>query len=295
MTSRIRDLVEAPWFGHAITVAILVAAIVVGLETSPSMVARWGGSLHLVNDVILWVFVAEAVAKIVAYRFGYFKDPWNLFDFGIVAVCFLPIDAGAVAVLRLARLLRVLKLVRALPQLQVLVGALLRSVPSMGYVALLLSLLFYVYAVAGVFLFGENDPVYFGHLPIAMLSLFRIVTGEGWSEIMYIEMWGCGAFGYDDWPGLCVASKAQPVLAATYFVTFMLLGAMVILNLFIGVIMNGMDEARKENAAVDRQIAEASGRLPTVDSEVDEILEELGRLRERVSSLADRLAEERKR
>ena len=133
------------------------------------------------DQVILWIFVVEIVIKMGAegkQPWRYFADPWNVFDFIIVAVCFLPINAEYAAVLRLLRLLRVLKLVRALPRLQILVGALLKSIPSMGYVSLLLLMLFYVYACAAVILFGENDPVHFRNLPLAMLSLFRVVTGK---------------------------------------------------------------------------------------------------------------------
>ena len=88
-----------------------------------------------------------------------------------------------------------LKLVRALPKLQILVSALLKSLPSMGYVGLLLGLLFYIYSVAGVFLFGNNDPLHFDNIWIAMLSLFRVVTGEDWTDVMYIQMYGCEQYG----------------------------------------------------------------------------------------------------
>ena len=123
--------------------------------------------------------------------------PLERFDFVIVAICLMPVNATYAAVLRLLRVLRVLKLVRALPRLQILVSALLKSIPSMGYVAILLFLVFYVYACAAVFIFGANDPVHFGHLPLAMLSLFRVVTGEDWTDVMYIAMYGCDQYGYE--------------------------------------------------------------------------------------------------
>jgi len=147
--------------------------------------------------------------------------------------------------LRLLRLLRVLKLVKALPKLQMLVNALLRSIPSMGYVSLLLLLLFYIYAVAAVTFFGENDPVHFKDLQTAMLSLFRVVTLEDWTDIMYINMYGCANYGYDGIIEKCTNSNAYPIGAALFFVSFVLLGTMIVLNLFIGVIMTGMDEAKR--------------------------------------------------
>lgn len=295
MTAICRDIANSPSFQHFITAVILLAGIVVGVETSAAAVERWGSTLHLANQVVLWIFVAEAAIKIGAEGarpWRYFADPWNLFDFVIVAVCFLPLDAQYVAVLRLARLLRVLKLVRALPQLQIIVSTLLKSIPSMGYVAVLLFLLFYVYAVAGVFLFGGNDPVHFATLPVAMLSLFRVVTGDAWTDIMYIQMFGCDRFGYGDREALCTAPSALPVFGALYFVSFVLVGAMVILNLFIGVIMAGMEEAKNENQYEARKAARAADREPTVSEDLDGVLERVAAVQAELESLKVRIAHE---
>ena len=250
MSAVLRTIADDNRFQNFITAIIVLAGVVVGLETHKPLVESYGTPLHLVNDIILWIFVAEVIIKVGAEGrkpWRYFMDPWNVFDFIIVAVCFMPVNAQYVAVLRLARLLRVLKLVRALPKLQILVNALLKSIPSMGYVVLLLGMLFYVYSVAAVFLFGGNDPHHFGNLAIAMLSLFRVVTGEDWTDVMYIQMYGCDRYGYSDMAQLCTDPMSYPVFGALFFVSFMVLGAMIILNLFIGVIMTGMDEAEKEN------------------------------------------------
>jgi len=251
----LKQITETNWFNNFIRIAILLAGICVGLETSPQITQHWGVILGVINDIILWIFVIEAILKIAAEGskpWRYLKDPWNVFDFTIVAVCFMPFNAQYIAVLRLLRLLRVLKLVRTLPRLQVLVGALLNAIPSMGYVSLLLFMLFYVYAVSAVFLFGANDPVHFANLPLAMLSLFRVVTAEDWTDVMYIQMYGCDGYGYSGIEELCTQPEAYPVFGAIFFVSFMLFGAMVILNLFIGVIMNSMDESEKEQAMVKR-------------------------------------------
>jgi voltage-gated sodium channel len=251
----LKQITESGWFNNTIRVVILLAGICVGMETSPRITRHWGVALSLINDLILWIFVIEAAMKIAAEGrkpWRYLKDPWNVFDFTIVAVCFMPFNAQYIAVLRLLRLLRVLKLVRTLPRLQVLVGALLNAIPSMGYVSLLLFMLFYVYAVSAVFLFGANDPVHFANLPLALLSLFRVVTGAGWTDVMYIQMYGCDGYGYGGIEELCTQPEAYPVFGAIFFVSFMLFGAMVMLNLFIGVIMNSMDESEKEQAMVKR-------------------------------------------
>ena len=255
---------ESKWFQNLVTVAILVAGILVGISTYPDFSQKHAQLLELLNQIILGIFIVEVVVKIIAEGkkpWRYFNDSWNIFDFIIVAAAFMPFGGGSVAILRLLRLLRVLKLVKALPKLQMLVGALLKSIPSMTYVSILLFLLFYIYAVAGVFFFSENDPVHFGDLQTSMLSLFRIVTLEDWTDIMYINMFGCENYGYGDTMDQCVNSTAQSALSITYFVSFVLIGTMIFLNLFIGVIMNGMDEAKAEMEESD---LEENGNTTTI-------------------------------
>jgi voltage-gated sodium channel len=292
MQAMLARVARSPWFQNTITVVILLAGVLVGVETYPSMVHAYGHALHAIDQLILAVFVVEIVVKMGAHGnrpWRYFLDPWNVFDFAIVAVCFMPFDAQGVAVLRLARLLRVLKLVRALPKLQVLVSALLKSIPSMGYISLLLFMMFYLYAVAATTFFGANDPVHFGTLQISMVSLFRTVTLESWTSLMYTQMYGCAEFGYGDHPELCTASTAQPGLAVAFFVSFVLLGTMVILNLFVGVIMTGMAEAQAEQRDLER--AERAGQAATIEMELDTLHEQLAQIQEqlgRIQRLANR-------
>ena len=283
-----RQIADTRWFQNFITAVILAAGVVVGLETYPEMVEAYGSELHVANWVILVVFIVEVVVKIAAEGrkpWRYFLDPWNLFDFTIVALCLLPLDASFVAVLRLVRVLRVLKLVTAIPKLQILVGALLKSIPSMFYVSLLLGLLFYLYATTAVFFFGENDPIHFENLQISMLSLFRAVTLEDWTDLMYINMYGCENYGYDGSEALCTNSKAQPLFASLFFVTFVLSGPMVILNLFIGVIMNGMDEAAAEAGELAK--AKTTDR-PSLEHELEQLNRDLGALQARIQTLTVR-------
>lgn len=128
-----------------------------------------------------------------------------------------------------------------------LVNTLLKSIPSIGYIGILLSVIFYIYATMGVFLFRYNDPVHFGNLQLSLLSLFRIVTLEDWTDIMYINMYGCdhAIWGYGAQAG-CTNPTAFGFGAVLYFVSFVLMGTMIVLNLFIGVIMNSMDEAKRD-------------------------------------------------
>ncbi|MBN2663057.1 MAG: ion transporter [Bacteroidales bacterium] len=270
-----KKIADSNWFKNTITIVILLAGILVGIETYTHFAHEHHTILHIFDQLILYIFVIEIAVKMLSEGnkpWNYFKDGWNVFDFIIVAAAFMPFGGSSVAILRLLRLLRVLKLVKALPKLQMLVGALLKSIPSMGYVSILLMLLFYIYAVAGVFFFGDNDPIHFKDLQTSMLSLFRVVTLEDWTDLMYINMFGCENYGYDGNMSICVNSKASPLLSAGFFVSFVMIGTMIILNLFIGVIMTGMDEARVEMEA--EEYSESKGLthdIETLEQKLDEM------------------------
>ena len=175
----------------------------------------------------------------------------------------------------------------AVPRLQVIVAALLKSIPSMGYVGILLLLNFFVYAVMGVFLFRENDPVHFKDLETAMLSLFRVVTLEDWTDVMYIQMYGSDVYAYANTTGITPVPKAMPILGAAYFVSFVMLGTMIMLNLFIGVIISSMDEAQQEQS---KTVLEGGGRARLEADDVAAIEEHVERLRDDLAKLKSRLA-----
>ena len=177
-------LVETKGFKNFTIGVIVFAGILVGIGTFSEFEQKWLHILGPLDQLVLGIFTVEIIVKMIALwprPHHFFKDGWNCFDFIIVVACFLPFGSGSVAILRLFRLLRVLRLVTAIPRLQLLVEALLKSLPSMGYVCLLMFLLFYIYAVLGVILFGQNDPVHFGDLWLSLLSLFRVVTLEDWT------------------------------------------------------------------------------------------------------------------
>ncbi|WP_106794348.1 ion transporter [Aquimarina sp. Aq78] len=277
MVNFCKSISKSKWFQNLVTIAILVAGVLVGIATYPKFSSKHEIVLEVLNEIILGVFIIEIVVKVIAEGrkpWLYFTDGWNVFDFIIVAAAFLPFGGSSIAILRLLRLLRVLKLIKALPKLQMLVGALLKSIPSMGYVSILLLLLFYIYAVAGVFFFSENDPIHFQDLQRSMLSLFRIVTLEDWTDIMYINMFGCENYGYEGNMNLCINSKSTLVLSVTYFVSFVLIGTMIFLNLFIGVIMNGMDDAKNEMLLENQvQSGEKDTSIEDVESKIYELQE----------------------
>lgn len=159
-------LTQSMAFRTFIIVVIVLAGVLAGLETSVALAAKHAGLLHLLNLVVVGIFLVEIALKLLAHGrrpLDYFRDAWNVFDCVIVAFCLLPVAGPFAAVIRLARVLRLLRLLTALPKLQLLVGALLKSLSAMGYVSILLALLFYIYAVAGVNLFGKTDPGISGH------------------------------------------------------------------------------------------------------------------------------------
>jgi len=277
------SIVQSKTFQNTIVAVILFAGLLVGLETSKTLMIDYGSILKFLDRIVLGIFTVEIALKLIAEGrrpWRYFTDPWNVFDFLIVAVCYMPMESQFVAVLRLARILRVLRLISVLPRLQLLVGALLKSLPSIGYVGLLLGIHFYIYAVLGVFLWGGNDPLRFGSLPVATLTLFQCVTMEGWADIMHTAMYGCAKFGYDGMEHLCTASRGLPIAAPVYFISFIILGTMIILNLFIGVMMNSLQEMQEERA---KEAAENA--LGSAGEKRREILA----LREMASTMADRL------
>jgi voltage-gated sodium channel len=268
-----KNLVDSKLFQSAIIAVILFAGVLAGLETNAALVERHGLLLRVLDATVLAVFTAEIALKIAAQGrrpLAFFRDGWNVFDFTIVALCLLPIGGPFAAVLRLVRVLRLLRLVTALPKLQLLVGALLKSLGSMGYVSVLLGLIFYIYAVAGVHLFGRQMPEHFGSMPVAMMSLFQIITLDNWSDLFN--------------PAQAVA----PIGAGVYFVSFILLGTMILLNLFIGIVMNSMAEMHAEldyQQEAARDIAEQRtvlGELTTLERQLDSVKSRIKMLRARL-------------
>lgn len=271
MTNTIKQLVGSKPFHHLIVAVIVLAGVVAGLETSPALMERFGPTLLALDRLILGLFIVEALLKMAAHGrqpWRYFADGWNVFDFLIIVICLLPVGGPFAAVLRLARALRLLRLVSTLPKLQLLVGALLKSLSAMGYVSLLLALLFYIYAVAGIHLFGKTDPVNFGSLPAALLTLFRLVTLDNWSDIYFAQL-----------------GHVPTVKVTIYFITFIIFGTMIILNLFIGIILNSMAEMHAEIAERDRTRHERATGAATLEDGLKSLALELRETQNRVAGL----------
>ncbi len=265
MVALARRITEANAFQRFIIAVIVLNGAIVGMETYPSLMERWGGLLKFLDRLCLAIFTVEILLRILAYGrrpWRFFTGGWNVFDFIIVGAAYVPGLGEQGTLLRLVRLLRVLRLLSALPSLQMMVAALVHSIPRIGQMALLASLLFYVYAVAGTTLFGHHDPQHWGSLHVALLSLFRTLTLEDWTDLMYTAM------------------EAYP-WAWVYFVSFVLLATFIIFNMLIGIILNSMEEARAQvhqeqvKAAgaeeLDRHLQQAKEALAALEREVERL------------------------
>lgn len=295
LATNLKKVAQSPTFQHFILGVIVLAGILVGIETYPSIMDRYGYWLHRLDQLIIGIFVVEILIKIGAegrrpWRF--FGDPWNIFDFTIVVLCLIPAIGPFAAIARLARVLRALRLVTTVPKLQIIVSSLLRGLPSMFYVGLLLALLFYIYGVLGVFLFRENDPLHFMDLQTSLITMFRVVTLEDWTDVLYIQMYGSNLYvGYTEQnhTGIEPIPTAQPVAAVLFFFSFVLLGTIVILNLVIGVIISSMQEAqheREQQILLEQQKSGTSlsvaDQLRMLENELDQLGKHLSKIRRQI-------------
>ncbi len=252
MLHKTRDLAHrlthSNGFEYFIVGLILFNAVLLGVETIPAVMNDFSSWVDVGQQAILGVFIVEAALKIFAVSpraDRYFRDGWNVFDFSIIVLAFIPATGSFAIVARLARLMRLLRLVSAIPELRLIVATLVRSIPSMLHIVALMSLMVYIYAIIGYQLFHEHDPEHWRNLGISLLSLFRVVTLEDWTDIMYKAM------------------ELHP-LTWIYFVSFVVLGTFVVINLFIAVVINNLDEAKQERL---RELEQA----PTADSLLSEL------------------------
>lgn len=230
LSQSVGRLVNAPAFEYSIIALILINAALLGMGTSPRLTAEYGDLINLGYQIVLGVFIVEALLKMIALAprsDRYFREGWNVFDFLIIVFSLIPATGQFATIARLARLLRVLRLISTIKQLRLIVEALMRSIPAVGHVMILMSVVLYIYAIIGYQLFNQHDPEHWGDLGISALTLFRVLTLESWTEIMYTAM------------------LLHP-LAWIYFLSFVVVGTFVVINLFIAIIINNLDETKLE-------------------------------------------------
>ncbi|MGZ0654148.1 ion transporter [Coraliomargarita sp. W4R72] len=239
-----------------IIAVILLNGLILGLETSPVLVERVGGVLLFIDKLCLLVFIVEIAVKLAAYRWHFWRNGWNWFDFLVVAIAIVP-GAGPWSVLRSLRILRVLRLLTVMPQLRKVVAAFIHSIPGLSGVMVLMAVFFYTMGVLATNLFGEAFPQWFGSLGGSLFSLFQVMTLESWSmgivrPVMEVFPW-----------------------AWAFFVPFIMIATFTILNLFIGIIVSTMQELHalpdptQPNADLKETLARMEADLAALRNHLD--------------------------
>jgi voltage-gated sodium channel len=254
-------IVNDPRTERVIMALIVVNAVILGLETNKSVMASSGHLLQVLDHVILAVFVVEIAARVIVHRLDFFRDPWSVFDFIVIGIALVP-ATETFSVLRSLRVLRVLRLITGIPTLRRVVAGLLAALPGMGAIVFLIGLIYYVFAVMATKLFGDDNPDLFGTLADSLFTLFTVMTLEGW-----------------------VNDVAKPVMAKhpyawIFFISYIVVTTFMVLNLFIGVVVNAMQAEASKAEAVERE-----AERDMIQEEAAPILTEVKGLRSDVAEL----------
>ena len=277
-----RKIVHHRLFENIVNTVIVFSGIQLGLETFPETHKIYGSWFDAIDNSIMIIFACELLMRIGAVGFNphlFLKNRWNVLDLLVVVLPLLPITGHYQTFAKAIRVFRILRLLKLIPELKLLMQSITGSARYILSISILLGLFFYAYSVAGVVMFGKNDVVHFHDLATSMLTMFRVVTLEDWTDIMYINMYGCNTYGYEVNPELCITPEGHPLEAALFFVSFVCLGTMIILNLFIAVIVESISAvkmaksgAEEETIATDkdllRQLHEVSAQLDRIKQNI---------------------------
>ncbi|MCT4373548.1 ion transporter [Yangia mangrovi] len=248
MRQTISDFLDRATTRYTIMGVILFNAIILGLETSGTVMNVAGDLIVALDTVCLAIFVAELAAKLYARGLRFFRDAWNVFDLLVVGIALAP-ATGGLAVLRALRILRLLRVISVAPTLRRVVEGFISALPGMASVFLLMGVIFYIAAVIATKLFAATFPEWFGSLGQSLYTLFQVMTLESWS--MGIVR-----------PVMEVHSEAW-----MFFVPFILITTFAVVNLVVGLIVNSMQDAHAEetNAATDTYRDEVIRRLAAIE------------------------------
>lgn len=223
MYQKIRSLVESQKFQNFIMGLIILNGITMGLETSKSFTTDYLTFLELFNTAVVTIFTIEIMMRIYIHKIAFFKDPWSLFDFTIVAISLVPTGAGY-EIFRVLRVLRLFRIITVVPQMRKIIAALLSVIPGIISIAGLLTLFFYIFAIMSTQLFGDEFPEWFGTLGESFYTLFQIMTLESWSM------------------GIVRPVMEVYPLAWTFFIPFIFMATFIIVNLIIAIVVDAMNE-----------------------------------------------------
>ncbi|WP_171123835.1 MULTISPECIES: ion transporter [unclassified Ruegeria] len=248
ITQRLQTIIDAPAFGHFITGVILFNAVLLGMETSPTLMELAGPVIVTLDQLCLAIFVAEISMKLIATGRNFFKNGWNNFDFLIVGIALVP-SAGSLSVLRALRILRVLRVISVAPRLRRVVEGFISALPGMASVFLLMAILFYIGAVISTKLFSESFPDWFGDLGLSAYTLFQIMTLESWSM------------------GIVRPVMQVYPYAWIFFVPFIMVTTFAVVNLLVGLIVNSMQDAHhaEDEVKTDAYRDEVLERLESIE------------------------------
>ena len=260
--NQLRRFVDSPAFTGAVVAVILLNALVLGLQTYPRLESEYGDLLDSINALCLAFFVVEISLRVASYfprPWNYFREGWNVFDFLAVGLAFVPGLRENTTILRLARLARIVRVVHLLPDVRILITAVIRSLPPLASMAILTTLILFIYGMVGWQLFGEELPEDWGTIGEAMLSLFVMLTLEDFPNYM------------DD------GMEIHP-WSWIFFVSFILVAAFIVINVFIGIVLNSLEEARELERRESLRPGEAVPvleRIQILRSALDELEQEL--------------------
>jgi voltage-gated sodium channel len=254
-------VVDSPAFTATVVVVILANALILGLQTYQGLEREYGDVLRLLNNLCLGFFGVELLLRIASYRrpWRFFLEGWNVFDFIVIGIAFLPGLSNSSTIFRLARLARIVRVVHLLPDVRILITGVIRSLPPLGSMAILTTLILFVYGMVGWQLFGDELPDHWGNIGEAMLTLFVMLTLENFP--IYMEQ------------GMAIHPWSW-----VFFVSFILIAAFVVINVFIGIVLNSMEEARElERRPPIRpdEVAPVAERIDILRSALDELEREL--------------------
>lgn len=249
LRNTLADYLERPIVTRFVMAVILFNAVLLGLETSKTAMAAAGDVILMLDRICLAIFVLELALKLLALGGRFFRSGWNLFDMVVVVVALLP-ATGGLSVLRALRVLRVLRVISIAPSLRRVVEGFLRALPGMGSVMLLTMIIFYVSAVMATKLFGASFPDRFGDLAATALTLFQVMTLEGWADAVVRPVMEVYPYSW------------------IFFIGFILVTTFAVINLLVGLVVNAMQEAAEadkpdENAT---RHAEVMARLEALEA-----------------------------
>ncbi|MDY0116055.1 MAG: ion transporter [Sulfurimonadaceae bacterium] len=257
MYKRIFNFVECAKFQNFIILLIIINGITMGLETSSSIMEDFGGFLHFFDRFVISIFTIEIALRIYVHRVSFFKDPWSLFDFTIVAISLVPASNGF-EIFRVLRVLRLFRLITVVPQMKKIVMALLNTIPGMASIAALMTLFFYIFAIMATNLYGENYPEWFGNLGASFYTLFQIMTLESWSM------------------GIVRPIMETHPNAWLFFVPFIFIVTFIMVNLIVAIVVDAMSTINaKEEENIIQEVQQGTGSTA----------EELAKLRSEISEL----------